>query len=179
MNNAAVNYGNALYELSKDRGLSQKILGEFEEVAKILEENPDYIRVLSLTSLSKAERCGLLDGAFSGKIEQYLLNYLKVMLENGHIRSAAESFGQYKKRYYEDAGIEEAYVSSAVALTEDQRRRLTDKLASLTGKDVILHTSVDEKLIGGIRLQLNGQQYDGTVRERLDRLQKILSETVI
>ena len=179
MNKAAVNYGNALYELSKDRGLSEKMLGEFEEVAKILEENPDYVRVLSLTSLSKAERCGLLDRAFSGKIEQYLLNYLKVMLENGHIRSAAESYGQFKKRFYEDAGIAEAYVTSAVALTEDQKRRLTDKLASVTGKDVILHMSVDEKLIGGIRLQINGQQYDGTVLERLDRLKSILSETVI
>jgi len=179
MNKAAVNYGNALYELARDRNLSGKILEEFGEVAKILDENPDYVRVLSLTSLSKTERCGLLDRAFSGKIEQYLLNYLKVMLENGHIQAAAESYGQYKKRYYEDAGIEEAYVTSAVELTAEQRKRLQDKLASLTGKDVILHTSVDQKLIGGIRLQLGGQQYDGTVRDRLDRLKNLLSETVI
>ena len=44
---------------------------------------------------------------------------------------------------------------------------------------IVLQTLVDPWLIGGIRLKMNGQQYDGSVRERLDRLQKILSETVI
>ena len=132
MKSAAVNYGNALYELSKDHGLAETILNEFEEVAGIFKENPDYCRVLSLTSLSKADRCSLLDSAFSGKVERYLLNYMKVMLENGHADAIPDSFRQYKKRYYEDAGIEEAYVTSAVGLTDAQKKRLQEKLASIT-----------------------------------------------
>ncbi|MBP5224856.1 MAG: ATP synthase F1 subunit delta [Lachnospiraceae bacterium] len=179
MSSAAVNYGNALYELAKDHGLAEKILGEFEETARLFTENPDYVRVLSLTSLSKAERCGLLDKAFAGKAEQYLLNGLKVMLENGHIRAVPDTFLQYKKRFNEDAGIDEAVVYSATALSDAQKSRLTAKLAAVTGKKIVLQTQVDPSLIGGIRLKMNGQQYDGSVRERLDRLQKILSETVI
>ncbi len=179
MSSAAVNYGNALYELARDHGLAEKILGEFEAASKLFSENPDYFRVLSLTSLSKAERCDLLDQAFAGKTETYLLNGIKVMLENGHIREVPGAFLQYKKRFNEDAGIDEAFVCSAIPLTEDQKARLTAKLAALTGKKIVLQDTVDPSLIGGIRLKLNGQQYDGSVRERLDKLQRILSETVI
>ena len=91
----------------------------------------------------------------------------------------ADSFSQYKSRYNEDAGIVEAFAASASEMSEEQAAKLTEKLSSMTGKKVILHTSVDPSLLGGVRLELDGKQYDGTVRERLNRLQRILSETVI
>ena len=49
----------------------------------------------------------------------------------------------------------------------------------MTGKKSELTVTVDEKLIGGIRLELPDRQYDGSVRHQLDVLRKVLSEAAV
>ena len=57
--------------------------------------------------------------------------------------------------------------------------RLQDRLCRLTGKQVDLQNRVDPTVLGGIRLQYEEHELDGTVRQRLRAVEKTLSETVI
>ena len=76
-------------------------------------------------------------------------------------------------------GILEVCVLSAVALNEGQKNRLTEKLATLTGKKITLLCRVDPTVLGGIRLRYDGLQVDGTVQGHLEMLGKSLKNTVI
>lgn len=55
---------------------------------------------------------------------------------------------------------------------------MQEKLAAVTGKQVELTCEVDPSLISGIRLQMNGEQFDGSVRRRLDNLKKSMESAV-
>lgn len=179
MTESAINYGDALYELAKDEQLSEEILGEFTQVCGMFTDNPDYIRLLAEPSVPKKERCAVLDEAFAGRLQPYLLNFLKLLCERGMIRNTAECLRRYRMRYNEDNGILEATAISAVPLQEAQKQRLTEKLQAITGKRIDLQVRTDASVLGGIRLQMDGKELDGTLRGRLEGLRRTLSDTVL
>ena len=179
MTQTAKNYGDALYELARDEGLAERLLTELCGVDALISDNPDYLRLLSSPTLTKAERCAALDEAFSGRVHSYVLSLLKLLCERGHIRELKGCCTQYRRRRNEDAGIVEATAVTAVPLTPSMRQRIADKLRAVTGKQIDLQLRVDPTVLGGVRLELEGRQFDGTVRQRLDGLRKTLSDTVI
>ena len=74
-------YGDALYELAKEEALTETIGEQLRLLQSSFRAEPDFIRLLSAPNLSKAERCQILDDSFRGKVEPYLLNFLKILTE--------------------------------------------------------------------------------------------------
>ena len=179
MTETAKMYGGSLYDLAAEEGLEPRILGELDEVQQLLKQNPDYLRLLSTPSIPKKERCGLLDEALRGQVHLYVLNFLKILCEKGSLRELSGCTRAYRIRYNQAHGILEATAISAVPLTEQQRAALHAKLESLTGKTIDLKTKVDAKVLGGIRLDLEGTALDGTVQNRLASLRRDIAAVTL
>ena len=179
MTETAKMYGGSLYDLAAEEGLETRILGELDEVQQLLKQNPDYLRLLSTPSIPKKERCGLLDEALRGQVHLYVLNFLKILCEKGTLQELSGCARAYRIRYNQAHGILEATAISAVPLTEQQRAALHAKLESLTGKTIDLKTKVDAKVLGGIRLDIEGTELDGTVQNRLASLRQDIAAVTL
>ena len=179
MTETAKMYGGSLYDLAAEEGLETRILGELDEVQQLLKQNPDYLRLLSTPSIPKKERCGLLDEALRGQVHLYVLNFLKILCEKGTLRELSGCARAYRIRYNQAHGILEATAISAVPLTEQQRAALHANLESLTGKTIDLKTKVDAKVLGGIRLDIEGTELDGTVQNRLASLRRDIAAVTL
>ncbi|MBQ6281021.1 MAG: ATP synthase F1 subunit delta [Oscillospiraceae bacterium] len=179
MTQIAKNYADALYELARDERLDEEIYGQLRAVRELLDTNPDYVRLLSAPNLPKPERLAALDEAFSGKVHPYLLSFLKLLCERGHIRELKDCCVQYRRRRNADLGILDAVAITAVPLRAELQEKLRLRLQTLTGKQVDLQYRTDPSVLGGIRLEYDGKALDGTVRNRLAGIEKTLSETVI
>ena len=70
-------------------------------------------------------------------------------------------------------------VTTAVALTEAQAHALKERLEKISGKTVLLTQKTDSTVLGGIRVELEGKQLDGTVQERLSSLKKKVTEIIV
>ena len=171
-------YGGALYALAAEEGLEEAILEELCEVRGLLAENPDYEKLLALPSVPKAERCAALDEAFGGRVQPYLLNFLKILCEKGAIRALPDCLKEYRARYNAAHGILEATAVTAVPMSEAQAEALKKKLAVLTGKTIALTTRVEPGCLGGVRLEVDGARLDGTVKNRLDEVRRLLAATL-
>ena len=172
-------YGGSLYELAAEENLAETIMGEMEEVEKIFKENPDYLRLLGEPSIPKAERVSLLDKAFGGQIELYLMNFLKLLCENGTLGEFGGCRREMIRRYNEDNNIAEAVVTSAVPHSGEQTEALKRKLESLSHKTIILTQKTDSRVMGGLKVELEGRELDGTVEGRLTGLRKKVSEIIM
>lgn len=179
MTQVAVTYAQALYDLAKEEGLSEAILSELNVLKAVFSETPAYSKLLSAPDIPKQERCGILDEAFRGKAHPYVLNFLKILTEKGYIRHFPDCCGAFRNFYNADHGILVVKALSAVALSEEQKRKLTEKLTATTGKQIDLQCSVDPAMLGGLRLSYEGLQVDGTVKNRLDAMGKLLRNTVL
>ena len=179
MTQAANTYAQALYDLAKDEGLGKTILSELSVLKVVFADTPQYSKLLSTPDIPKQERCGILDDAFRGKVHPYVLNFLKILTEKGYIRQFPDCCRAFCGFYNEDNGILVVKAVSAVALSGAQIEKLTAKLEATTGKKIDLYCSVDAAMLGGLRLSYDGKQVDGTVRNRLDSIGKLLKNTVL
>jgi F-type H+-transporting ATPase subunit delta len=66
--------------------------------------------------------------------------------------------------------VAEVNVTSAVALSDAQRQRLSDALKKRLKKDVRLHCDIDASLIGGAVIRSGDLVIDGSLRARLQGL---------
>jgi len=173
-------YGQALYDLAKSEGLSDAIWQELRVLNHCFSvEEPDFIKLLCAPSLSRQERCQILDDSFRGKIQPYLLNFLKILTEKGYMRHFDHCCTAYRDAYYRDNGILPVEAVTAAPLTEDQLQRLIQKLSAITGKKVELQNRTDPACLGGIRLNYDGKQLDDTLSHRLQDVSKLLKNTVL
>ena len=177
MTELAREYGDGLYALSQEEKIASDVLSQMEMLKAAFREQPEFLKLLSNMSLSKEERVGILDGAFRGQIHPYLLNFLKILCERSALSEFSGCEEAFRIRYNQDNGIIEASVTTAAPLSADQRARMQEKLCRMTGKQIRLIEKVDEKVIGGVLLEMNGQRYDSTLRQRLDSIhQAMISE---
>lgn len=172
-------YAQALYSLAKEEGLSQKILEELKALDAAFSQETAFLRLLSTPSLSKEERAGIIDESFAGKVEQYVLNFMKILMEKGYMLHFPDCCKAYQNCYNEDNGIVPVSVVTAVPLTQEQSQRLREKLAKMTGKIVELECTVDPECLGGVRLDYDGKRVDDTLAHRLDALRNLLKNTIL
>lgn len=133
-------YGEALYELAKGEGLQESILEELKALNESFRQEPGFIQLLSSHAISKQERCKVLDDSFRGKINQYVLNFLKILTEKGYMHHFSHCCESYEKHYNEDHNILSVKAVTAVPLSEKQAQALTQKLTRTTGKTIVRRT---------------------------------------
>ncbi len=179
MTNVAAVYAQALYDLVKDEECSESVLKELAVLKESFAQEPDYLRLLSAHNLTKEERCQILDNSFRGKINPYVLNFLKILTEKGYVRHFADCCKEYRAAFNRDHGILEVCAVTAIPLNADQSERLSQKLVKVTGKTIDLQNRVDPACLGGIRLDYDGKRMDDTVSHRLESIAALLKSTVL
>ena len=121
----------------------------------------------------------MLDDSLRAQVHPYVLNFLKILTEKGYMRHFSGCCQLFRQQYNQDNGILPVTAVTKLPLSDELRRKLTEKLSSVTGKTIELECRVDPECLGGVRLDLGGMQVDGTVRHRLNEIRMILKNTVL
>ena len=172
-------YGQSLYELAKSESLSPEILEQLRALSESFAGEPDFLRLLDTHSLTKQERCAIIDNSFRGKVHAYVLNFLKILTENGYARHFHACCVAYEQQYNADNNILPVTAVTAIALTNAQSAKLREKLGSITGKTIALSNRLDANVMGGVRLDFDGKQLDDTIANRLHAIRNLLNSTVL
>ena len=179
MTGAGYVYGEALYSLARDEGLTESVLKELQVLGESFSREPDFLRLLGSPNVPREERCAIVDKCFRGSVHSYVLNVLKLLTEKGHIRRFHQCVKTFQELYDEEHQILPVQATTAVALTAEQSDRLTEKLSGLTGKHVRLTNRVDPAILGGVCLDYDGKRLNDTVAHRLDEIKGLLANTVL
>ena len=176
MTEAEKENGEALYELCNEENCAQGVGEQLDTVCGLFRAEPKYPRILQDPALPKGERLQMLDEAFGGGVHPYLLNFMKILCEKSAVEMLPGCAEQFRVLYNEDRGLLPVTATSAVALTEGQRQALMEKLSKLTGKTILLENKVDESLMGGVKVNYDGKELDGSVAGRLETLRRLLTD---
>ena len=99
-------YGEALYTLALEEGLTGAIGAELTVLQQSFAQEPDFIRLLSSPNLSKQERIRILDETLRGKVHEYVLNFLKILTEKGYVKHFGHCCAAYEELYNHDNGAD-------------------------------------------------------------------------
>ena len=174
----AKEYGRALFLITEEDSVSDKVRTDVKTAESALMANPEYIKMIDSPALSKAERVELIDQAF-GQLDYRLLNFMKILAESRKMYLFEKAAKAYYAFYDSSRGIDRVEAVTAIPLTKDQTEAIAKKLAAKDGKTYIITNTVDPSILGGIKLRYSGIQLDGSVKTRLDKFEEALKSTVI
>lgn len=99
-----------------------------------------------------------------------MLQFCYVVIDRDRFELFPDMVSVYTALAHEGLGIDEALVTSAFPLTQDQVDALKAKLEEMTGKKIIMKQKVDAALLGGFTVQIGDQLIDGSVARQLQTL---------
>ncbi len=102
--------------------------------------------------------------------EPTLLRFLGVVAEADRFDHVGLICNCYRSLEDEAAGRVRASICCASVLDEQDLEAIRDKFGRIAGLEIVPVLSIDEDLIGGVTVELEGRVYDGSVRTRLARL---------
>ncbi len=135
--------------------------------------------MLTTPSIAAEDKQKVLKTVFEGRIEPFLLNFLMLVTDKGRIGLIHEMCQAYKEQYYFENGIVEVLAVTAVPMSAALTDKLRGKMEQVTGKKVELKCSVDPSIMGGIVVKVNNEQFDTSLRTRLEELAARLTGTQI
>ncbi len=109
------------------------------------------------------------------KLSPVTRNFLFVLVDHRRVPLFREIAQSFELVADERLGFARAEVTAAQELSEAQRAELNAALERLTGKRIRMKTAVDDGLIGGVMAKIGSTVYDGSVRGRLEALEKRLA----
>jgi F-type H+-transporting ATPase subunit delta len=135
-------------------------------------------RVRSLIGNPKISSTQLLDfvaDILGGKLDSNVRNFFGELLRNQRLGLLPEVAAMFEAMRAEEEKVADVQVTSAVALDDAQRQRLSAALKKRLQKDVRLHCDVDASLIGGAVIRSGDFVIDGSLRARLERLSSAMT----
>ena len=177
-------YSSALFELLEEEHANKQsgfsgVLSELEAVGNILHGVPDFVKLSLVPTVSREDKLSVIKNVFDGKVSPYVLNFLCVLSQKDRLGDFDGIFRGFRAKYHEKFGITPVAVTSAFALTKDQRDKIVSKMEKVTGNQVELSEKTDKNLIGGIVVDYGGSRIDASVRTRLESLKKEIADIVL
>jgi F-type H+-transporting ATPase subunit delta len=107
-------------------------------------------------------------------LNEAIRNFIYVVVDHGRIHLLHEIIPAFRAELNERLGVADAEVTSAHPLNDADKRQLLAVLEKRTGKKIEARFSEDPALVGGAVVRVGSTIYDGSVRERLNRLREQL-----
>ena len=170
MTRVSEEYAAALFTLAAEENVKGEVADSLKTVKTLVLEYPDYIDLLASVNIPFDERCEVVDKAFGETLHEYAVSFIKLICERGHIRDLTECIDEYLKLYEAADGIATANITSAVTLTDEEKETLRKKLEAKLLRRVELVCSVDESILGGVVIRVDGNIMDGSLRTKLREL---------
>ena len=104
---------------------------------------------------------------------------MKILCEKREIHSFIDCAKEFYKIYNASRGIEIATAITTKPLSPEQLASLKSKLEALTDRTIIIHNEIDPSIIGGITLRFAGNQYDSSLKARLEDLKERLGKITL
>ena len=170
-------YATALFELARDAGEIDALEKDLDALAAALDDSAD-LRALITSPIYSRDQQAKAMAAGAGKMGLGALtaNTIGLMATKRRLFALPQTIAAVKSLIAADRGEVTAEVTSAKALTEKQSADLAEALRAAVGKDVIIKTTVDESLIGGLVVKLGSRMIDTSIRAKLNRMQHAMKE---
>ena len=143
-------------------------------IGRFVAEVPYLRAVLNQPLVSDTRKNKVITDAFGDRVTASSLNFLKLLVRKRREDLIEECIREFRVLLAEHSGTVDAEAWTAVPMTLDQQQGLVLSLHNLTGKKVRLRADVDAALVGGVVVRIGDTVIDGSVRGKLERLERQL-----
>lgn len=171
----AERYARAIFELGSETNQLAQFSDQIRRAADTYASSAELRRVLDNPVIDEGQRESLIkDLAGRLGLSQNVQNTLRLLAIRRRLPALPEIAASLRQLADDDAGVLRATVTSAKPLPETYYQKLTTELAQRTNKKILLEKKADPSLIAGVITRIGDNTVDGSLRGRLEALQRQL-----
>ncbi|QMV41758.1 F0F1 ATP synthase subunit delta [Cohnella cholangitidis] len=175
----AKRYAKALFQLAQQKGLVAETEAQLGLIVTVVESNAEVRAFLTAPNITLEAKRQTLVQAFGAEASPIILNLVSLLIERGREGELAAVLAAYKQVAGDVLGRADAYVTSSRPLSEEEKTKLAEKFGALIGKTIRVTNTVNPELLGGLTVRIGDTLYDGSLKGKLERLDKALHSAAI
>ena len=171
----AERYARAIFELGVETGTLAALADQVGKFAAAYQSSLDLRSVLENPIVPVEHRQQILaEVANRLGFGPFALNTVRYLASRRRLGALPDIKKRLDSLSDEKAGVVRATVTSAEKLPESFYQRLSEQLATLVGQKVVLDRREDPTLLAGVVTRIGDNTIDGSIRGRLDQLERQL-----
>tara|TARA_Y100000994_G_scaffold243321_1_gene241530 strand:+ start:1068 stop:1604 length:537 start_codon:yes stop_codon:yes gene_type:complete len=166
-------FAQAVFQIASENNSIDQWLGDLEVLASAT-TNPEFIQFVNSPRVESDKKIQVIKESFTNSISELAVNLaclLSARNSVGLLQNIADDFQSFVDL---NKGVERADVTTAVELSELQKKDLADKLKEIVGKDISIETHIDESVIGGFVARVGDLLVDGSIKTKLSNMEREL-----
>lgn len=167
----------ALLAVAEVDGTLADVEDELFRFGQVVSGHPVLASALGDRSVPVSRRAELADELLAGKALEVTRAAVRVALGGYGGRGLSAAITRLVELAAERRDRSVAYVTVATPLTDEEEQRLGAALSARYGREVAVKTTVDPRVLGGARVRIGADLYDGTVAHRLAQARNALVAT--
>jgi F-type H+-transporting ATPase subunit delta len=168
-------YAAALADVALEQRSAQEVKRGLASFVNVFFESADLRNFLENPGLdAEAKRRAVETIAERMELNPAVRNFIDVIVDHRRTEMLREIDAAFRNELNARLGIAEADVLSARALSDPEKKELTAALERRTGKKIEANFREDKALLGGAVVRVGSTIYDGSLRERLERMRERL-----
>jgi F-type H+-transporting ATPase subunit delta len=174
----SVRYSRALFEAALDKKIIDKVNNDMVLISEVC-KTPEAKEFLDNPVIPPSKKLAILHKMFEGKVEAVTLSLMGLVVKNGReafLPGIARVFITETLKY---KGITEAVLTSAVPVSPEIRKQITDLVSDTFSTKVDLKEIVNPDIIGGFVLRIGDNFIDASIKKKLRKIRKELLESPI
>jgi F-type H+-transporting ATPase subunit delta len=165
----------ALYAAAEKDGSLDQVEDELFRFERILQGDGNLTSLLDEHVVDPGRRTGLLDTLLKGKVSTITLTLLHHAVGSQRKRSIALAIDDLLEQAASRQHRSVARVTTAVPLSDDQRKRLASTLKDLYGRDISIRTALDRSVLGGLVVRVGDEVIDGSIATKFNEARELLA----
>ena len=166
-------YGQAIFELAQESGAIEQWGQDVALVAQAFED-AEFGALLKHAGVSAEDKRRATEAVLAD-VQPLVRNMVDLLVARGLVDAIPEACSEFIELQDQMEGRQRVEVTTAVPLETAEVERITEFVAGLIGRDVVVTPRVDEEILGGLVIQIGDRLLDGSARARLDGLRERLN----
>jgi F-type H+-transporting ATPase subunit delta len=168
-------YVASLFEGLASKTESNAVAKNISELGAMIENSEDLRNFVASPVHSKETQMNVFDAlAKKAKFTGAVTNLLKLLVENRRLPLLSAIVTETEAYLAEQSGTVPVSIATARKLSATDQKNIQSQIKAVIGKDIIMQAYVDESLIGGIVVQVESTLIDGSIKTKLDKLERKL-----
>lgn len=172
-------YAQSLFELAEGQGgraMLEEMADEIDQFEETRGSDPQVTEFFRSKVIPAKAKVEVLRKTLAGRISPLLHNFLMLLARKERLDRTWRVFTAFQQMLDERFGKVEVDVWTRFPLQADQGESIRRKLQEAMRREPVMHFYIDEKMIGGMRLQVGDKLIDATVDTQLRRMQERMLE---
>lgn len=166
-------YAKALLAYAEEVGEADVLYPIMKRLSGLLRPTASLRGVLDNPTLASSVRERVVLALAGEALPESLRRFVDLVFSHNRESLVNEMARAYVRLYRRHRGVTYARVVAARELDDATRGRLVELLRQRYGGEVELDEEVDEQLLGGFILKVDGKEMDGSVRGQIERIRNV------